>query len=371
MMQENLLVLQDGARYRALTEISRQSIAEAADAGVVVQSAVDALSGEGGMVTLGRGIFRLTTPLQLAASVWLRGSGRATRLRVATTYGILVEGNSGAVISDLALEAEAGATAGIVLDAAYDCAIHDAYCATFGGYGIWMRNNSALCRIRGCSLAANAIANLYLDDLRAGAYGEFVPNQVADCTIAGGGAGIVCRRALTVSINACVVHQARGAAYHIRERSHGVAISGSRAYQIAGDAIIVEGSREISLTNNVCCWHSGDGILVRDATWGVISGNEIVDSGDSSFDRALAPVTDARCGIRLTHVQGYQISGNTIANQASAPPLRFGVWEDEQSGANSIVGNSVNTYHEAAVRIAGAGTVESANQGVVTPLHRS
>lgn len=370
-MQENLLILQDGARYRALTDISRHSIAEAADAGAVLQSAVDALSDDGGMITLGRGIFRLTTPLQLGANVWLRGSGRATRLRAAATYGILVEGISGAVISDLALEAEAGATAGIVLDAAYDCAIQDAYCAAFDGYGIWMRNNSALCRIRGCSLAANTIANLYLDDLRAGAYGEFVPNQIADCTIAGGGAGIVCRRALTVSINACVVHQARGAAYHIRERSHGVAISGSRSYQIAGDAIIVEGSREISLTNNVCCWHSGDGILVRDATWGIISGNEIVDSGDSSFNSDLPAAEELHSGICLLNARGYQLSGNTIANQASAPPLRFGVWEDEQSGANNIVGNSINSYREAAVRIAGAGTIESANQGVVTPLHRS
>jgi hypothetical protein len=365
-MLQNMYVVQDGATYTALTDLTREVLHSSPSAGAAVQSAIDALAGTGGVVKIGRGVFRVAEPIRLASNVDLRGSGRGTRLIVDAAneagIGLLGLGVSGVVVADLTVATEPQrAVAGIVLDACGDCKLHDLFCANFGDYGIWLRNSSFLCEISGCSLAGNSRANLYLDTLRAGQYGNFIPNLVTNCIIYGGGKGIECHRAIALNIVACSVYQTQGSAYHIHSRSHSVAISGARSYQIGGDAVLVEDAHEFSLTGSVLCWHTGHGVAARNACWGTIAANQISDSGsynpggpDRSLTfEALPSELPLHNGIDLRDVKGYQISGNTIFNWSAAPPLGCGVCEDDRSFKNSIVGNSVNFYANAAVQSAG------------------
>ncbi|HEU5099101.1 MAG TPA: right-handed parallel beta-helix repeat-containing protein [Roseiflexaceae bacterium] len=235
------------------------------------------------------------------------------------------------------------------------------FCVDFASYGIWVRNSSFLCEIGGCSLAGNGQANLYFDELRSGPYGNYLPNVVSNCVIYGGGKGVECRRAIALSMVACIVHQADGAAYHIHSRSNAVAISGSRSYQTSGDAVVVERSDECSLSGNVFGWQTGHGVVVRDSSWGTIGGNQIVDSGSynaGGSDRAttfedLPADAPLHNGINLLSTSGYQVSGNAIFNWGVAPPLGYGIWEDERCFKNSMVGNSINYYQSSAIRSAG------------------
>lgn len=375
-MLQNMYVVQDGATYTALTDLTHAVLHSSPSASAAVQAAIEALAGTGGVVTMGRGLFRVAEPIRLASQVNLRGSGRGSRLVVDATnetgIGLLGLGVSGVVVEDLTIAAEQQrAIAGVVLDGCGDCKLHGLFCSGFGGYGIWLRNSSFLCEISGCSLAGNGRANLYLDTLRAGQYGNFIPNLVTNCTIYGGGKGIECHRAIALNIVACTVHQTHGSAFHIHSRSHSVAISGARSYQIDGDAVLVEDSHEFSVSGSVLCWHTGHGVAARSACWGAITGNQITDSGSynpGGPDRALAfealpPDLPLHNGIDLRNVKGYQISGNTIFNWSAAPPLGCGVCEDDTSFKNSIIGNSINFYADAAVRSAGQQSIARDNIG--------
>jgi hypothetical protein len=373
-MLQNIYVVQDGAAYTVLTDLTHEVLYTSPNASAAIQAGIDALAGTGGTVMLGHGTFRVTEPIRLAGQVCLRGSGRGTRLVVdsANTAGIglLGQGVAGVVVADLAvIDATQCAAAGIVLDACGDCKLHGIFCADFGGYGIWLRNSSFLCEIGGCSLAGNRTANLYLDTLRAGQYGNFIPNLVTSCLIYGGGKGIECHRAIALNIVGCTVHQTHSSAFHIHSRSHSVAISGARSYQISGDAVLIEDSHEFSLSGSVLCWHTGHGVAARAACWGTITSNQITDSGSynpGGPDRALTfadlpPDLPLHNGIDLRDVKGYQISGNTIFNWNAAPPLGYGVFEDARSFKNSIVGNSVNFFANAAIHSAGQESIARDN----------
>jgi hypothetical protein len=373
-MLQNVCVLQDGATYTALTDLTREVLLSSPSASTAMQAAIDLLAGTGGVVTIGPGLFRVAEPIRLASQVNLRGSGRGTRLLVDTTnaagIGLLGLGVSGVIVEDVMIAAEQQrASAGIVLDSCGDCKLHGLFCVGFSDYGIWMRNSSFLCEISGCSLAGNGRANLYLDTLRAGPYGNFIPNLVTNCTIYGGGKGIECHRAIALNIVACTVHQAGGSAFHIHSRSHSVALSGVRSYQISGDAVLVEDSHEFGVSGSVLCWHTGHGVAARSACWGAITGNQITDSGsynpggpDRSFTfEAVPPDLPLHNGIDLRNVKGYQINGNAIFNWSAAPPLGCGVYEDDTSFKNSIIGNSINFYADAAVRSTGQQSIARDN----------
>src|SRR5439155_10622902 len=134
---------QDGATYTALTDLTREVLHSWPSAGAAVQSAIDALAGSGGMVTIGRGMFHVAEPIRLASQVCLRGSGRGTRLVVDAAneagIGLLGLGVAGVVVADLTVAAERQrGVAGIVLDACGDCKLHGLFCAGFGDYGIWL-----------------------------------------------------------------------------------------------------------------------------------------------------------------------------------------------------------------------------------------
>jgi hypothetical protein len=376
-LSQNLVIMQDGAYYKAFTDFTHELQHESARASETIQAAIDALAGAGGEVILGRGVFRLDEEVRLADNIWLRGSGRGTKLRLDPTHksgiGLSCTGLKGAVISDLALlGAECPeAVAGIVVDGCGDTKVRDVFAGSFGGYGIWVRNSSFLCEIRGCSLAGNRKAGIYLDFLREGKYGDYIPNLIANCMIYGGGKGIEARQTIVLNIVGCAVYQTGDIAYHIHTTSNSVLISGCRSFQISGHAVVVEDTHEFNVSSNIFCWHTGHGIVIRDAYWGTIAGNEVIDTGSynsgaknftTTFDQLPAdlPLFDA---IRLEHVRGYNVTGNTIFNWHLAHKMGHGIIEDAVSYNNTITGNNVNYYQHADVLSLGRGSVTANNIG--------
>ena len=376
-LSQNLVVLQDDERFNAYTDFTHELLHASRRASETIQAAVDALAGVGGMVMLGRGVFRLDEEVRLADNVWLRGSGRGTKLRLDPTHksgiGLSCTGLKGVVISDLALLGAdcPEATAGIVVDGCGDTKVRDLFASGFGGYGIWMRNNSFLCEIRGCTLAGNGCANLYLSDLQRGHYGDFVPNLVTNCTVYGGGKGIECRFTTVLNIIGCIVYQTGDVGYHLHAKSNSVVISGCRTFQISGPAVLVENAHEFNLTGNIFCWHTGHGVIVQDCYWGTISGNNVIDSGSyntgvENFTEPLAnlpPDAANLDGIHLERTRGYNITGNTIFNWSVCPKMRHGVFEDANSYNNTITGNNVNYFLNAAIHSEGKDTQLCNNTG--------
>jgi hypothetical protein len=372
---QNLLVLRDGETYKALSEFTHEVAFQSDRAQPVIQYALAAMGGAGGVVTLGRGDFVLDGPLDLHDNVWLRGSGRGTRLLVGEQAGdgpgIMGRDIKGAVVSDLALTPlrEARVAAGIVLDNAGDCKVRDIAAVGFGDYGVWVRNNAFLCEVRGCSLAGNGKANLFFDHLARGEHGDFIPNLAANCVIYGGGKGIECSRSIVLNIVGCVVYQAGDVAYHVHNTSNSVLISGCRSFQITGHAVLVEDSHEFNLSGNVFCWHTEHGVAVRSCNWGTITGNEVIDSG--SYNSGAADTTTNVAdlpgdvplynGIDLVGVKGFAVSSNAVFNWPVAPHMAIGIREDEKSVRNVITDNNVNYYTEAGVISGGAETEVQGN----------
>jgi hypothetical protein len=126
---QNLVVLQDRSNYKAVTDFTHEIAYASEHADRAIQYAVDALAGQGGTVTLGRGTYPLDQPVALADNVWLRGHGRGSKLLVsehnAPGIGLTCHEHVGVVISDLAVSAgeNRNAQVGIVVDDSGDCQV--------------------------------------------------------------------------------------------------------------------------------------------------------------------------------------------------------------------------------------------------------
>ncbi len=367
---QNLYVRRDGGAVKATAAGTGEAVFESRGDHEALQRAIDAQADGGGEVTLGRGDFVLDEPLRLASNVTLRGGGRGTRLRVGkgNTAGVCVlgEGVDGAVVADLALNGAGPgeARSGVVLDDCGDCTLRGLFAVGFAEHGLEVRNNSFLCHVHGCSLTDNARAGLAFRQLaRDGRAGDYVPNMVSDCTVYGGQTGIECERAIVVNITGCQAFQTRGPAYHIHSVSNSVAVSGCRSFQIETDAVVVEHSHEINITGNIFCWHRGHGIVLRDVTWGAVSGNNVIDSGGCQYDKP-------RMGIVLEEgTRGVQVTGNAVFNWGGQGPMTRGIHEDTSCTRNAISHNNLNFATEALVTSMGPETVTANNIGQMAPSY--
>ena len=334
----NYIIVKQDDLYQVYCAVPQHLRFSTRSASEAVAFAVSCLKDSGGEISLGAGEYIIDAPLHLANNVWLHGSGRGTRLRVSSDntegFGIICQSLFGIEISNLAVTGKdnAQAIAGIVLDGCGDSTIHDVFCGGFMGYGIWVRNETMMSEIRGCSLAGNAKANIFFDKHRRGKYGDFIPNLITNCKIYGGGKGIDCLETTVLNIVACIIYQTHDVAIHIRDVSYSVLVSACRTFQIGSHAVVVENTGEFNLTSNILCWHTGHGLVVNNCGWGAVVGNEIIDSGSynagvKDFSTRISDVPSGvplYDGIHFTNVRGFNVTGNTIFNWPQARKLHVG-----------------------------------------------
>ncbi len=121
--------------------------------------------------------------------------------------------------------------------------------------------------------------------------------------------------------------------FHIRNVSNSVLVSGCRTFQIDNDAICVENSHEINISSNIFCWHRGNGIVLRDVTWGSINANNVIDTG----------VNKQMVGILMENkTKGLQVTGNSIFNWPGHHPMSVAIKEDSSCMNNQIIANNIN-----------------------------
>lgn len=383
-VSQDFEVYRDGDIYRVRGQIDGAEVKAGDKANEAIQFAVDSLGDTGGEIVLERGVFELEQPIKLASNIWLRGSGRGTKLKVGKAnkagVGILCSGVYGVEVSNLTVTAgdNNDTVAGIIVDDSGDCKIHDLFCVGFGEYGIWLRNNSFLCDIRGCSLAGNKKANIYLDDLKRGRVGDFIPNMVTDCVIYGGGKGIECNKTVVLNIVGCAVFQTKDVAFYIHDTSNSVLISGCRTFQISSHAVFAENAHEFNISSNIFCWQTGHGIMIKDCQWGCISANNIIDSGSynpgtkdqatrfSQLPKGIKPHN----GITLINSSGYNVSANTVFNWAQGSRMEYGIKEDNKCFKNNIIANNVNYFKEQGVLSEGKESIAADNVCYRTHPHR-
>lgn len=380
-MNQGIIVFGDRDTYKAVGRITHETLFTSSSADITIQAAVDAIGDEGGHIFLEPGRYPLHRPIQLRQRMRLSGSGRSTRLEVVGEAGVVLAGLDSTEVADLAVVAAQGsnASAGLILDGCGDCQATNVFAGGFSGHGIWLRNHSFLCTLRGCSAAGNGRSNIYLQDLaERGRSGEYIPNLVADCMVYGGHKGIETKRTIVANIVGCCVYQTRDTGFHIHSESNSVVVTGCRTFQVGKHAVLLEDTDEFNLSSNIFCWHIEDGVVIRNAHWGAITGNEIIDTGSynsNTPDRTagwdtLPQGLPAYSGLKLLNAQGYSVTGNTIFNWPVCPPMEYGIFEDASSFKNTFVGNNVNLYDKEAVLSQGRESEACNNIGYADRPHR-
>lgn len=373
---DGALVLPAEGGFLLLREGTRREVARLDGAAAAIQTAIDAQPAGGGSVRLGQGEYRLERPLRLRPRLRLAGAGRATRLLAGDAEGILGEGADGCEVAELAVH---GGRRGIVLADCGEALVRDCTVSGCTGHGLVLERHCFLSALRGCSVHACGQAGILLGPLAKGRVGDYLPNSVQHCQTAGGGTGILCDNAVVANLVGCTVLQASGAAYHLRSIANSVLISGCRSFQIEGHALLVEGSQELNCTGNIFCWHTREGILLRDVRWGVVAGNEVIDNGSFNPDApdqtlrfdALGALP-ALSGIVLENCQGINVSGNTVFNWPQGTRMGTPIREDAAGLANVIQGNYANYYAAAApVEALGRDGLVAHNHGIGPEPHIS
>jgi len=133
----------------------------------------------------------------------------------------------------------------------------------------------------------------------------------------------------------------------------------------------VEKTDELNISSNIFCWHTGSGIVVRNAAWGTVSANEFIDNGSYNpggknneiLFKDLDEPIELIDGMVFENVSGYTINSNTVFNWNVCPKMKNGLVEDAKSYNNNISNNTLNFYAEEAVVSNGVGTVVAGNVG--------
>jgi parallel beta-helix repeat protein len=375
ILAKDLEVYKDKDKFIVREKYSGKVMYTASIASMALQIALNDLEKTGGSVLLASGDYVLDSPLKLYNDIRLRGSGKATRLIVGKKNkegaGIICEKINGVEISGLTLTSGGNpdAKTGLILDYCGDVRVKNLFSLGFSEYGLWMKNHSFLCEISSCTFAGNKVANVFFDNLNWGTVGNFIPNLLSECTIYGGGKGIDCHYVIVLNIVACNIFQTNDIGIHIREMSNSILVNGCRTFQISSDAVVVERSHELNVTGNIFCWSTGSGIVVNDAAWGTISGNNVIDNGSYNpgginFKSRFEDVNEEmplENGIELHKVRGFSITGNTIFNWNLAPKMKYGILEDASCFKNVIQANNINYFLEEDVLSLGRGTIASNN----------
>lgn len=388
-MHQDLLILPRNDEYlvRPLYGEDPGNLFSSGDA--ALSFAIGALSGRGS-ITLASGTYLLEKEVALRSGLTLRGSGWGTELCFAEKHdsGIALsgEGLDSVVVSDLSIKSglDGGlGKVGVRFRNCGGCEVSDAQFVGLAVSGVEIVDNSFLCEVRGCRFGDIGGRAILMKDLFAdGRGGDFVPNLITNCIIYGGGAGIECDKAIVLNIVACEAYQTQGPGFLIHKHSNSVLLSGCRTFQIRNDAVVVDASHEINITGNIFCWHDGNGIVLRDVTWGSVTGNNVIDTGHINIvdDEALKNWTysarvpaDMDVGSHLKHgilleqiCKGLVLTGNAIFNWGTNTPLRHGIEVKDDCIDIMVTGNHINYSEGEGVAIAGESNQAHLNRS--TPL---
>jgi parallel beta-helix repeat protein len=361
-------------------EYSGEIIKKDKDPGKLIHYCLNQLKEqEGGKLTIAAGTYKIDQSLHIGKNIQITGDGNATKLIFSGSKkgngGLMIKDADGVKITNISVLNEDGnVDAGIIVDNSGSCNIKDLTVIGFPKYGIWFRNNTFLSTIDGCTVAGNLVSNIFLDSLsKNGRFGDFIPNTVSNTMIFGGGKGIETRNAIVANIIGCSIYQTKEVGIHLHSVSNSILVSGCRTFQIGSHAVLIEDTHELNVSGNIFCWHTGHGILVKNASWGTISGNEFIDNGSfnlgvknnsMTFEEVEMKDLEFKNGILLQNVLGYHVGGNTIFNWGVCPKMSFGIEEDEISINNIITGNNINYYDLGAVKSNGKGTIVENNIGM-------
>ncbi|MCC6679324.1 MAG: right-handed parallel beta-helix repeat-containing protein [Phycisphaeraceae bacterium] len=374
MSSQSLVIVPIDQSFEVLDRWSRASRYQSPQADAALQWAIDHLDDKGGHILLAPGSYPCRQPVRLRSGVRFEGAGRATRLIVGSdkplAAGIHLSSLDLAQVANLSIckQAQTHVACGLLLEDCGQCVLQDVHSAGFDDYGIHLTKKTFLCELRHCSLADNRVANLCLSHMGDKArVGDFVPNMITGCVTLGGGIGIECRDHVTVmNFNNCTVYKPCSHAYFFHETCNSILLTGCRSFQVEGHAVYIRKSHEINISSNVFCWQRDHGIVLEDVNWGVITGNEIIDSGVRAHDK------QPRHGIVMkTGVKGVEIVGNTIFNWGDQPPMDCGVTEDQSCMENLVCGNTINYFTHEAVHSEGIGTLAKDNVTRQQPSYRN
>jgi hypothetical protein len=382
-MQQSYEIYQQDGQYKMRGSIDFKEYFSSSNAGEVIQRAIMQTE-KGGEIYLHSGKYVLKRTVHLESYITLKGAGPSTILMMDENHesGVAISGDSldHVVIADLFIKApenNQNTQVGIVLDHCGGCVVKDVFCYNMRDYGIWLRNNSFLCEIRGCKIANSGKSNILLEKLKSGGRGgDFVPNLVTNSMVYGGGAGIECDNAIVVNIVACQAYMTSRPGFFIHNQSNSVLISGSRTFQILDNAVEVNNSDEINVSGNIFCWHTGHGIVLNNVAWGTISGNNVIDTGHINIEPdekekwsywvdipdTLNIKQHLKNGISLTgDTRGLIVNSNAVFNWGSNPPLQHGIFESASCQNNSILGNNINYSQRQGVKSNGKTTLVKNN----------
>lgn len=360
-LSQNIYVFKNGSTYIARGQVDSTDIVSNNEASIVIQECISKLENSGGQVLLQPGHYSINDSIEIQNNVWLKGSGRGTRIEVPSSVetGIICANGKGVVISDMIISSSErhGSQNGIVISNSGDCQVRNVLTQGFLNSGITIRDNSFLCQLDNCKSADNLRANILTSNmLNNGRGGDFVPNLITNCITYAGGTGIEVEKSIVLNIVGCAIFQPTNHGFHIHSTSNSVLVSGSRTFQCEQNAVFVDSSHELNLSSNIFCWHRRHGIELKDVSWGAINANEVIDQGVRSRDGSF---TD---GIVLSqNTQGMQVVGNTVFNWGDQVPMRNGIVEDASCKNNIVSNNNINCFEQNALSLAGQGTIENNN----------
>ncbi len=363
---QSILVYRDGESFHALGAVDRRELFSSRYASEVLQKSLDlSASRGGGRVTIEPGVYPLSTTVVLKPYVSVVGAGNSTQLIVPreNKEGIAVLGEraDGAMVADLLLDGDykrnPDSAEGIVIDDSADVTLERLFARGFHKFGIHIRNNCAFLKLTGCTAGCNDMANFRMTKLSGSndsRLGWFVPNLINNCYAYGGGHGFELNNCICQNVVGCETYQVKGVGFYINNYGTSNSLSGCRAFMGRKQAVFWENSDEMNITSGMFCWHEDHAIEVRNCTWGIIAGNDIMDTG--------AGIGSTKHQIYLhTDVKSVQVTANCIFCWGDQYPSVSGIYEDEECRDNSFVGNVINNFVKDGIISKGQNTLVANN----------
>jgi len=328
--ESSYIIFKDGNLYKAKNGTTGCIEFSGADAATVIQSAIDALPAEGGIVFIKTGNYYITKTLQIFKSnVWLKGEGRASTLFLAGNVDMItmIGGEAyklGIKITDLSLNGEKGkgyTSHGIRIGGASRVLIDNCIIAKFGGDGIRIEEQDTASSYA-CWITRNWIADVdgYGILLRYNEGTSIVDNDI-EFTGKDGIRAVTVVGAIRIADNV-INEPAENGIYlwgvssfniignHIWAPNHnGILVVGGGDYQhIIASNEIINASKAASGTY--------DGIEIGNARNGIIIGN-LIGRGDDTY-------VPKYCVELLSESVNWTVIGNRFRRYATAPIRNVG-----------------------------------------------